>query len=98
MKISSDSQLITEHILSWFETFKNERVQPDYGIPDVLGSAEYLENIKAAILSDLKNEFSDVLFNLELFFDDTGLVTINVKYKDLLFSNELNEFTVRINV
>lgn len=94
-EISAESDLISEHILSWFETHKNERVQPDYGIPNLIGSDENFGSLEATIKRDLINEFPNLSFSITIEILDDGLYQIGVYYKD---SNDLrNEIFITVN-
>lgn len=98
LKTSDDDRLIFEHILSWFETYKKERVQADYGIPDIIGTAKNAGNFEGLIRRDLRKEFPNLIFNFDISYADDGFLTIDVFYKNLNEPLEENTITLNLNV
>ena len=93
---SSDADLLSEQILSWFETYKFERVQPNYGIPDMVGTSQNYDLLEGIIKSDLIKEFPNVVFSISTQYDDSGFFVINVQYKDFSFNFE-NDLQIKLD-
>lgn len=98
LEVSDDANLIRDNILSWLETFKRERISPDYGLKFYVGTTENRADIESQIYSDLVREIPDTTFRVNVRLDDTGLLQINVNYAPRQFEGRENFLSVLLNV
>lgn len=98
LKISSNENLIRQHILSWLETFKNERVEPDYGIKMYVGKSQNKSVIESEIFNDLLRNIPDTRFNVKVTDNDTGDLLITVEWATDQFETAPSVIEVLLSV